>query len=195
MNNQFIVTTGPASEPITLTEAKAQCRIESSFTDDDAWLNTAITVAREQAEGLLNRALINQTITMVSEGFPTMFEIPQPPLASVTSIKYYDVDNVQQTLAADQYQVNTYVEPGLVLKASSVAWPTVYSTRFDAVEIIFQAGWAAAANVPTSIKQGMLMLLTDLYDNRSQVDDTGKSVLRKSALSLFSLNRTQNYVG
>ena len=194
MNTQYKVTTAPATEPITLAEAKSQCRIETSFTDDDTWLNTVITVVREQAEDLLNRALISQTITMVSNEFEDVIELPQPPLVSVTSIKYYDSDNAQQTLAASEYQVNNYSEPGEITLASLSAWPEVYE-RFDAVEIIYVTGYADAAAVPTSIKQGMLMMLTDLYDNRSQAGDpNGRSITRKSALSLLSLNKTQNYV-
>lgn len=194
MNIQYKITTAPATEPITLAEAKSQCRIETSFTDDDTWLNTVITVVREQAEDILNRALIDQTITMVADEFPDFFEIPQPPLSSITSIKYYDEDNVQQTLATSEYEVNNYIEPALVTKAYDVTWPATY-TRFDAVEVVFQAGYANAAAVPTSVKQGMLMMLTDLYDNRSQAEDSfGRSIIRKSALSLFSLNSTQTYV-
>jgi uncharacterized phiE125 gp8 family phage protein len=194
MNTQYKVTTAPATEPISLSEAKSQCRIESSFTDDDTWLNTAIQVVREQAEGLTNRAIIDQTITMVADGFDGGFEVPQPPLGSVTSITYYDEDNALQTLATSEYQVNNYAEPAIISPAYEATWPATYS-RFDAVKVVFQSGYANAAAVPTSLKQGMLMMLTDLYDNRSQEGDpNGRSIIRKSALNLISMNKTQNYV-
>lgn len=166
MYHSYKITTPPATEPITLAEAKAQLRVESDFTDDDTWITTAITVVREQVEALTNRALISQSLELAISEFDDVMQLPKPPFISLTSIQYYDEDDALQTLASTVYTVNDFVEPAEIALAYEQTWPAVYD-RPDAIRIAFSTGYANAAAVPASIKQAMLMLLTDLYDNRS----------------------------
>jgi peptide/nickel transport system permease protein len=59
-------TTAPASEPITLTEAKAHLRVD--FDDDDTLITAMIAAARGYVEEHCNRALLTQTVTQVIAG-------------------------------------------------------------------------------------------------------------------------------
>lgn len=187
-NWTYKVITAPTSEPITLAECKTQLRIESSFTDDDTWINDTIQVVREQVEGLINRALMSQTLELALPKFEDVIELPKPPLSSLTSVKYYDEDNSLQTLASTEYLVNDFTEPVNIVKESSKTYPAVYD-RPDAIRITFIAGYADAASVPAMVKQAMLMLMTDLYDNRhTQSDKT--PTWTPQILSLLSLNKT-----
>ncbi len=166
MYHTYKVTSAPASEPITLAEAKAQLRVESDMNDDDTWITSAITVVREQVEALTNRALMPQSFELAIEEFADEIQLPKPPFSSLTSVKYYDEDDVLQTLASSYYLVNDFAEPATITKKTNQTYPSTFD-RPDAVRIAFSAGYADADSVPTSIKQAMLMLLTDLYDNRS----------------------------
>lgn len=49
----------PAAEPVTLTEAKAQCQVEHSA--DDALIAENIAAARQDAENAMNGALVTET--------------------------------------------------------------------------------------------------------------------------------------
>jgi len=189
MNHTYKVTTAPASEPITLAEAKAQLRIESDFTDDDTWLTTALTIVREQVEALTNRSIMPQTMELAISEFEDAIQLPRPPYTSLTSITYYDVDNTQQTLASSEYLVNDFAEPAYVVKESAITYPGVYD-RPDAIRLIFVAGYANAAAVPASLKQAMLMLLTDLYDNRSGSTTQFNSVTVKWTPAILNLLAT-----
>jgi len=171
----YKTTTGPSSEPITLAQAKAQLRVESDFTDDDTWITSAITVVREQVEALTNRALMPQTLELAVSEFSDEIQLPKPPYSSLSSIQYYDEDNSLQTLSTDYYMVNDFVEPAVIAKKFNQTYPSVYD-RQDAIRIHFSCGYADADSVPWSVKQAMLMLITDLYDNRSATTNHGNTV-------------------
>lgn len=191
MYHTYKQTSAPASEPITLTEAKAQLRVESDFSDDDVWIATAITVVREQVEALTNRAIMPQSLELAISEFEDVMQLPKPPFSSLASIQYYDENNSIQTLSSSIYQLNDFVEPAEISLAYEQTWPTVYD-RPDAIRIAFSAGYADAASVPASIKQAMLMLLTDLYDNRSAATtnfNTVKVSWTPAILNLLSTNK------
>lgn len=167
----LVLQTAPTSEPVTTAEAKAHLRITTS--DDDTYIGTLIAVARKHVETITGRALINQTWDYFLDNFPPgdKIVIPLPRLSSVTSVKYTDKDNVQTTLAASKYIVDTNNEPGQIVLAYGESWPTFTQKPINAVEIRFVAGYGSgAANVPEGIKQAMLLLIAHWYENREPVN-------------------------
>lgn len=160
-------TVEPSTEPITLAEAKAQARVD--VATDDALITALIVAARNVCENELQRSLMPQTWKLVDGAFPSAsIDLPFPTLQSVTSVKYYDANNVQQTLVLNTgYRVDTTSQPGRVVAVD--VWPATYD-RPDAVEIIYVAGYASAAAVPQSIKQWILMRVATMYDNRGDHD-------------------------
>jgi uncharacterized phiE125 gp8 family phage protein len=167
------VITGPISEPVSLAEAKAQCRVD--VTDDDALLTALIVAAREEVERHTWHAMVSQTLELVLDRWPacTFVELPRPPLASVTSIKYKDADGTETTWNSANYIVAAAHIPGRVVLADGASWPsdTLYPT--EAIRIRYVAGWASAAVVPQSLKQSMLMLIAHWYEMREAAVATG----------------------
>lgn len=167
----LVLQTAPTSEPVTTAEAKTHLRITTS--DDDTYIGTLIAVARKHVETITGRALINQTWDYFLDNFPPgdKIVIPLPRLSSVTSVKYTDKDNVQTTLAASKYIVDTNNEPGQIVLAYGESWPTFTQKPINAVEIRFVAGYGSgAANVPEGIKQAMLLLIAHWYENREPIN-------------------------
>lgn len=167
----LVLQTAPTTEPVTTAEAKTHLRVTTS--DDDTYIGTLITVARRHVETITGRALINQTWDYFLDNFPPgdKIVIPLPRLSSVTSVKYTDKDNVQTTLAASKYIVDTNNEPGQIVLAYGESWPTFTQKPINAVEIRFVAGYGSgAANVPEGIKQAMLLLIAHWYENREPVN-------------------------
>lgn len=60
----------PVGEPITLTEAKAQCRVDTDITQDDDRIAGLITSARIFVENWKGRALVSQTLLASWDRFP-----------------------------------------------------------------------------------------------------------------------------
>lgn len=166
------VTVEPAIEPITLTEAKTHCRVTG--TDDDTYIGTLITAAREWVEDYTGRSLITQTRTYVLDAFPYGDEtivLPRPPLQSVTSVVYVDTAGANQTWDSANYTVDTDRDPGGIYLAYGKTWPATRSIR-HAVTITYVAGYGESTdsplstNVPQRIKQAILLIIGEMYSNR-----------------------------
>lgn len=164
--------TAPAVEPVDVDDVKKHLRIITS--DDDAYLNDLVKVARKKVEYDLRRALITQTWLMYLDDFPgngELIRIPYPPLQSITHIKYYDTSNVQQTWSNTEYEVDIYSEPARVAEVSGYTWPSTYD-RLNAVETKFITGYGdAATDVPWTIRQAIYLLIGHYYENREATTD------------------------
>jgi uncharacterized phiE125 gp8 family phage protein len=131
---------GPAAEVISLTEAKAQVRVDD--TNSDTLLTALIAAARTYAETFTRRALVLQSFDLSFDGgFPEASELPRPPLRGVTSITYLDAAGASQTLAGADYLVDLARQPGLVVPAYGVSWPATRGVVND-VTVRFNAGYA-----------------------------------------------------
>lgn len=168
--------TGPDIEPITLVEAKAQMRVDT--TDEDTFHTSLITVAREWCEWYTGCALIDQRWQMRFEGYSLdEFRLRRSPVIAVESF-VYDVNGVATTLAA-----GTYVLDGAgtkwprLLLAYGKTWPQTFWER--PVTIQFRAGYADRASSPTQgadlvpdkFKHAIKMIVAFLDLNREATPD------------------------
>jgi uncharacterized phiE125 gp8 family phage protein len=179
-------TVAPLSEPVTVWEAKQHLEIDHS--DRDTYISTLISVARELGEDFTARSFFTQTLVAQLDEFPTDFiELIYGPVQSITTLKYYDVANVQQTWSSANYRLDTVSKIANVEPIDS--WPDVYD-RQDAIEITYVAGESDTDNIDFSIKQGILMLVGHLFENRQDVI-VGSQVnhMPKSSEFLFKRNK------
>lgn len=160
--------TAPATEPVTLAEAKSHLRVD--ITEDDTYIGTLITAARNIAETWTARALVTQTWELYMDAFPANgFTLPRPPLQSITSIKYTPLGGAETTVSSSLYKVDAVTEPGCVVLASDATWPSTTLVELNGVVVRFAAGYGAAAAVPQAIKQAILMLVGTMYESREDV--------------------------
>lgn len=186
--------TAPQSEPITLTDVEGQVRV-ASLSDESSTVDIMISAVREQAEALTRRALITQTWELVLDSFASSRErivLPKPPLQSVVSIIYTDVDGVEQTLSSDLYQVIVQVGPsagyGYVIPAYNAYWPTTLND-VNVVKIQFKCGYGPLTvgdsdNIPLGIKQWMLLNVANIFENRESI------VISSARDSLVDMTKT-----
>ena len=160
--------TPPALEPVSLTEAKLHLRVDGS--DEDDLITALIVAARQAAEHQLDRALVTQTWERRFDAFPAAeLELGMPPVQSITSVTYYDADEVLQTMDAADYALDAYRLPGWAVPAYGTTWPSTLDTP-NAVRVRFVAGYGdTASDVPEAIRQWMLMRIGTLYKHREQV--------------------------
>lgn len=159
----YKIKTQPASEPVTLTEAKLHLKVDGSAEDN--LITYLISAARDLAERYMNRSIITQTWELYLDVLPDQIDIWHGPVASISSVKYYDSDNTLQTLSATLYTTDIVSEPARINRAYSATYPYTYD-RTNAVIVEFIAGQSSA---PSLIKAAILLIIGHLYTNREDV--------------------------
>lgn len=184
-------TVEPTAEPVTLAEVKAQCHVETS--DEDTKLNDFIAAARERCETVTGRALITQTWELTLDEWPRDLSangedryaivLPRPPAQSVTSVKHFDTDGVEQTLTAvTDYRVDVRDPETRITPAWGTSWPSIRHIT-GAITVTSVHGYGdASTDVPQGLRQGMLMLIEQFYRHRGD-DVTGLSTAKLSIRS------------
>lgn len=188
----LVTTVQPAEEPITLAEAKLHLRVDHSA--DDSYIAGLVRAARVLAEKQTGRAFVTQTLRLTMDRFPCGSEIclPRPPLIAITSVQYYDVSNVLQTVPALQYEADADADPGRVRPGVLYSWPATY-VRLGAVRITYTAGYGGAALVPEPIKQAIKFFVGHWYENREAVSAGGMSAVPMATEALLASQWSGNY--
>ena len=171
---KFKVITAVATEPITRAEAKLHLGLDdmSGSHPDDAIIDALITGARQHAEQYTKRALAEQILEASLDEFPEYendrIDLPRPPVASITSIKYTDTSGTEQTISGSAYALSTYGESRTVAPTSGNYWPATEDIP-DAVRIRYVTGYAATGAgaeytvLPKAVRQGLLMHISLTY--------------------------------
>jgi len=181
-----------------ITDASLGAGAPTTNTTGDPLLNILIVAARQHAEQVLRRYLITQTVDAYFHEFPDAdddehLRFNLPPLQSVTSITYTDIDGVEQTLDSSRYLVDAVSRPARIEAAYGLVWPSTRE-QMNSVRVRFVAGYGDAANVPACIKNWMLMRIKTLWDGRDQlVKQLGMPVFEPSFID--SLLDSERVVG
>ncbi len=168
----YTIVTPAAAEPISLADARVQCRASSA---DDAFLTLAIAGARAKCEGIIQRPLINRTVRQAYDAFdPAGLRFDLEPVVSISSVVYTPQTGSDVTLAPEAYQIVTSGPHALLLPAFGTEWPTPKENP-GSVVVQYVAGFGAtAADVPDDIRTWLLMVITFLYNQREAFDMTGR---------------------
>ena len=193
------LVTPPASEPVTIDQAKLHLRVD--FPDDDLLITGLITAARQYAEKRTNRAFFNQTWMRTLDYFPlygkldgsrspserntwpystwywdrVTIDLPHNRVQSVTSITYIDSNGQPQTLPTAAYNVDTTSIPARIAPAQGMFWPILNQYVPGSVQIKYVAGsygdGVEVNNCPMTNVQAMLLLIGHWYEHREAVSE------------------------
>lgn len=155
----------PASEPLSLFDAKTYLRVDHE--DEDDLIAAMIAAARMQVEAQTRRALITQQWRVVLDRWPSSGVIASPvsPLREVLAVRLRDPAGETQALDADIFIVNPASSPGMIaFDAGRVVHP---AKPFAGIEIDIEAGYGEAADVPAPLVQAIRLLLARAYEYRS----------------------------
>ena len=168
------LVTPPAAEPVSLADAKAFLKVDS--TDDDNLITLLISSARRSAEEYAKRSFITQTWKLTMDGFDVheddppylvssnTIDLPRGPVQSVSSLTTIDLANQSAVFPSASYTLDT--ASGRILLTQGYTSPS--NLRADAaVEVLYVTGYgASASSVPGPIRQAILLHVGSLYENR-----------------------------
>lgn len=173
------IKTAPTVEPLYLDDVKAHIRIESTYTAEDDYIESLITVAREHVESITGRKLINQTWYAYYDGWPECEDyitLPFAPVVSVTAVTYTDSGNLAHTWPITNYDVDINSEPCRITLGYGDSWPSDTLANRNPVRVEFIAGYGSSGSkVPFPILQAMKIIVSDLYEQRES-NIIGRSV-------------------
>jgi len=183
----LVVSSAPASEPLTTSGVKSYLRISGSA--EDTLIASMVKAARMFCESYTGRSLFTQTLVLTVDStnnndslwegtrvgpymnfYKNYIELPNPPVQSVTTLKTYDDADVATTMAASRYYVDLAREPARLVLRTGETFPTALRVA-NAIEVTYVAGDTSVANIPEPLKIGMYQHIAYLYDQRGDMKD------------------------
>lgn len=173
---------GGQPEPVSLAEAKTHLLIESSFTDDDAYILALITQCRGAIEDFCDISIQNKlatlTLTLLTNAKPNRrdpdqgfwqpvgsigngdwINLPRGPVKAVMSVTGFNLS----TMTVMQLNSDYYLQ-GLQQKQIMFA-----NNGLASVLIVYQVGWLntyGQAIIPPNLKLAILNEIAFRYENR-----------------------------
>lgn len=173
------VQTPPVVEPVSVSDAKAHCRIDTN-TDDD-YVAALISAAREYVEAYIDEALIDQQLVMRLDAFPAVIELPRPPMSqtadrTAVSVTYVTGESGSTaTLDTTQYRIDRDSRPGTIRTLYAGSWPS-HLLDYGSVTVTWWAGRGTdGSKVSPRVKAAMLMLVGQWYERRMAADAASMS--------------------
>jgi len=177
------VQTAETAFAITSAEVKSWLRIDGS--DDDTVISTLLKASHNWAKRYTGRSLTTQTLKMsidsvydtdipLQEGNYIGIDqditrrsilLPQSPVASISSVKYYDDADTESTFASSKYYVDNHGIPARLVLRQGESYPTGLRVA-NALEITYVAGYGGASDVPDDIKHACLIYTAWLFEHR-----------------------------
>jgi uncharacterized phiE125 gp8 family phage protein len=128
--------------------------------------------------------LITQTLVWRRDTWPgaNVLWLPGSPVQSISHLKYTDSAGAVQTLVdGTDYTKDLYAVPARIVPYLNTAWPGLEDSP-NAVEVEYVAGYGdAAANVPDTLLEAILLLLGDMFLHRTNERADGKFTIRDPA--------------
>lgn len=197
----LIRLTQPTVEPVSIAEAKAQCRVDDT-SEDLLLLATYISAAREWCEAYTQRTFIHTQWQLRTDAFPWEFRLPFPPMAKATgftdvSLTYTTaiVNGVGSvvTLPTDRYRVDRNQTPGAIRPLYGQSWPSYIVDR-NAITATWWAGYGEDGTaVPKAVKPAILMLVAHLFRNREMTAEAALNVVPMGVKQLLNTVRWGGY--
>lgn len=163
----------PVTEPLSLAEAKLYLRVDGSA--EDALIMDMIVAVREAAEEYLHKSLVTQSWTLTCKDYaPSCVALAKGPVQSISQIKTRDRNGNENTVNVALYHLSA-VKDAVHFESALLAHEVVIS---------YVCGYGGAEDVPAAVRQGMLLHLAALYEDRM-----GGMQMPVAAITLYKPHR------
>ena len=192
---RYKLKTAPIFNPVSLDAFKRNLHIGvqgEPDTTQDLYLQEILDRTVEDVQEHIGRQIARATYYGYLDDFPSEdLKITRGPVAAIVAIKYYDLNNSQQTMAAADYLLDNIETTARVRFLNTY---NVYSERLNGVEIEFTCGYESAAAVPKRLEEAIILLATDKYMNpENPVLNFGMGLRQTRAENMLRQFRVQRY--
>jgi len=187
-NAEFVRTTAPEYELLTVAEARTHLRLPNfgqADAEEDGYLTSIIAAVGETIETQVRRPIRAQQRDLILEQFPgygylsgdwwswdnqrDTLILNATPIRAVRSITYYK-DGVETTLPASDYVVEgagEHITRRLEISlAENTSWPITDPER--SITIATDSGYTQGA-LPADLKHAARIMVAHFYSKREQV--------------------------
>lgn len=180
----IVITAAATVFPVTTAEAKTHLRVDG--TAEDTYIGELVKAATNHVEMFCGRSYSAQTLTLYLDEFTSEILLLRGPVASVSSVKYYDTAGTLQTLPTTVYQSDTYSDPATITLKDGQSWPDVQA-RKNAVEVAYTVG---SATVPDAVKLAIKLLVGQWFEMRSAVNEKAIYEIPNGIAALLANHRS-----
>lgn len=170
-----LVSTPTTQLLISLDVLKLQSRIfpDVEETVEDPLFTLYCQTAEEQVESLAEIVLREKTLLLEMDAWSysqkfcdwLMIRLEHYPIKTITHIKYYDADDVQQTLSSTEYQtLLNHKPPVIYIKRPDIPTLILSSERIKRVECQYVAGHTGS--LPAAAQLACFQLVAFWFQNR-----------------------------
>jgi uncharacterized phiE125 gp8 family phage protein len=178
------IITPPASEPVSLAEAKRFLRVDHTHEDD--LITTLIGAAREAVEAGIGRALITRRVResldiWVREAAQGAV-LGLGPVTDVVAVRLLADNGSQSVLEPERYRLEGNRDRPRLVFASGV--PATLRA-IGGIEIEYDCGYADEADaLPVALRLATLQIVASLYELRQgdgAIPETARALMRPYA--------------
>lgn len=180
---QLLKLEGPFQEPVTDDEAKLYLRVDHTL--DDQIIRMMITAARSMVEAYTGQTLIEQKWRLtIDSGSINVVKIPLAPFVRLDGRP----KKVRQERTIDIANYKILHDAGF----AAVHLLANLHER-EVLQLEFTVGYGPTADsVPAAFKQGILMLVAEMYENRAGANPGTTPVIINGAVkSLLDTHRVR----
>jgi uncharacterized phiE125 gp8 family phage protein len=178
------IITPPASEPVSLAEAKLFLRIDQDVEDD--LIATLIGAAREAVEAACGRALITrrvrESLDIWRRDSVGGAVLGLGPVADVIAVRLLASNGAQSVIDPERYRLEGDRDRPRLVFATGL--PATLRT-VGGIEIEYDAGFATdASDLPVALRLATLQIVASLYDARqgqTPMPDSARALVRPFA--------------
>jgi uncharacterized phiE125 gp8 family phage protein len=175
----------PATEPVSLVEAKSWLREDAS--DEDDLIQSLVVSARLTLEAYTRRFFVTQNWRLILDDWPLAVRnnltipVPFAPFQNVKTIRLFGADDNPQLMPPATYRASASDGAGRIVLLTA---PPAPGRARDGVEIDVTIGYGAlATQTPQPLRHAILTLVAHWRERRGDDADDGlpKSVAQLAA--------------
>lgn len=188
MSSYLTLVTAPSVKPVAQATVKAHLRVDAS--DEDTLIDIYTDVATDVAEKRTGRTLITQTWGESFQRPSKKMPLSKGPAQSIVSVKFFDIDNVEQTATLSDFML---IKGNDCQWVESSNWPATYD-REDAITVQYITGYGdGPADIPPSYTAIILLLVGLYHEMRMDASDIKANPIPHGVDSLINLEQVGWY--